>query len=175
MLEQRHALEGWTTMPLKGLTHGALAEQLRGVAIVAAFSEAEGFQLFLAEAMASGCAVVGFDGGGGREFLTEEVAWPVPPGDPVRFGERLEEVMRAFGDRSTEFEAKTQRAVRLVQKEYTLDHEAADVVDALRPVVERASDIDPAPRYDVAQVRGLSAVARERARAVARAALGRDV
>jgi hypothetical protein len=173
ILEQRDALQGWRTLPLVGLAQNALAELLRHVAIVAAFSEAEGFQMFLTEAMASGCAVVGFDGGGGREYLTEEVAWPVPLGDIIRFAERVEEVTRAFSSASPEFEAKTRRAVCLVQHEYTLEHEAADVVDALRPVVELAARKDPGRGYNVARVRGPAAIARERARAVARAALWR--
>jgi len=173
ILEQRDTLRGWRTLPLKGLAQDALAELLRQVAVVAAFSEAEGFQLFLTEAMASGCAVVGFDGGGGREYLTEDVAWPVPPGDVIRFAERVEEVTRAFSSGSSEFEAKTRRAVRLVHQEYTMEHEAADVVDALRPVVELAARKDPGRGYNVARVRGCTATARERAQAIARAALGR--
>jgi hypothetical protein len=63
------ALEGWELAPIAGLPEQEVARQLRSSAVFLALSEREGFGLPPLEAMACGCLVVGFHGGGGREFM----------------------------------------------------------------------------------------------------------
>ena len=59
----------------------------------------EGFGLPAAEAMLAGCIVVGYHGYGGREFLTEELAFPIDVGDVVAFADRVAEILRQLEDR----------------------------------------------------------------------------
>jgi hypothetical protein len=173
ILQQRDSLRGWRLLPLGQLSQRALAARLRSTALFAAFSEAEGFQLLLTEAMASGCPVVGFDAGGGREYLTEDVAWPVPAGDVVRFAERIEEVTRGFLSGSADLARRTDAAVSMVRREYTPDHEAADVVQALRPVVERAARRPPGRGHSLTRLSRRTSGTQMRLRAIVRAALSR--
>ena len=53
------------------------------------FGHPEGFGLPLAEAAACGCALIGYDGLGGRELMDcakrHDVGWPVPVGDWLGF------------------------------------------------------------------------------------------
>ena len=55
-----------------------LMAQLARTRYVVALSPLEGFGLFPLEAMASGCAVVGFHGGGGLDYMTEQNSRVVP-------------------------------------------------------------------------------------------------
>jgi glycosyltransferase involved in cell wall biosynthesis len=56
----------------RGIPHVDLMAQLARTRYVVALSPLEGFGLFPLEAMASGCAVVGFHGGGGLDYMTEQ-------------------------------------------------------------------------------------------------------
>jgi hypothetical protein len=67
----------WPLTPISGRSEAEVAEVLRGSAIFLSFSERDGFGLPPAEAMASGCFVVGFTGGGGDEFFDPEYCAPV--------------------------------------------------------------------------------------------------
>jgi Glycosyl transferases group 1 len=100
LLNARPEISGgtWQLSPLRGLTEMGMADALRDSAIFLSLSERDGFGLPPAEAMACGSYVVGYPGGGGREFfeptycspahsttevflaLIEAMHWP----DPVR-------------------------------------------------------------------------------------------
>jgi hypothetical protein len=169
MLEARGVLRDWELRPMSGLTQSEMARELSSLAILATFSESEGFQMLLTEAMLAGCAVVGFDAGGGSEFLTEDTGWPVPAMDVVRFAERLEEVTRAWDEDRTSVLARVDRASRMVRERYTLEREAADAVDAMSAAVAIARGKPSAPTHDVAELPRVGQGVRRKARAVARA------
>ena len=60
---------GWEFTPITGMSELEVSARLRKTKIFVSLSEHEGFGLPAAEAMASGCYVVGYAGGGGREFF----------------------------------------------------------------------------------------------------------
>lgn len=171
MLHQRQSFLGWTHWSLAGLSQVQMASALAECAILATFSESEGFQMLLTEAMASGTAVVGFDAGGGREYLTEDLSWPVPAGDIVRFVERLEEVATLWDADPKLLEIKTGSAIDLVRERYTLENEAADAVAALTAAYQRATGLPKGQSFDVSATPSRSAAYKARARAVGRALL----
>ncbi len=138
MLANSRVAANWKLEALAGLSQEQLADRLSTAAVLASFSEFEGFQMLLTEAMASGCAVVGFAAGGGIEYLTEEVAWPVAASDIVGFVERLEEVLALYDTEPEAVEHRTRAAVELVRQRYTLANEAGDIVAALQPALDRA-------------------------------------
>ena len=55
--------------PLQHLSHMEVAARLNGAQLFLAFGHPEGFGLPIAEAMAAGCWVVGYSGGGGQELF----------------------------------------------------------------------------------------------------------
>ncbi len=67
----------WTLAPIAGKSESEVAAILRRSAIFLSFSDRDGFGLPPAEAMASGCYVIGFTGGGGDEFFDPEYSAPV--------------------------------------------------------------------------------------------------
>ncbi len=94
MLSVRGALEGWEVRMLHGLTEEQTARALAGCAVFLSFSEREGFGLPPAEAMASGCHVVGFTGLAGREYFDPAYSTPVGEGDVRAFAAAALEALR---------------------------------------------------------------------------------
>ena len=70
-------LHCWEIVPVGGLHQDELAEVFGTAQIFISLSHREGLGLPPAEAMASGCYVIGFTGDGGREFMLSEVCSPV--------------------------------------------------------------------------------------------------
>ena len=128
LLRARGALDGWEVRPLARLAPEALAQELRCSRVFLSAVYQEGFGLPAAEAMACGNLVVGFDGFGGREFLREPFARPVPTGDVLRFAQVVEAVLRE----EDAAEGTCARAGALASREvlgrYSLERERDDVL-----------------------------------------------
>ncbi|MEV6603818.1 glycosyltransferase [Kutzneria sp. NPDC051319] len=65
---------------INGVSHEEVARVLSETSVFIALStpEGEGFGLPTAEALAAGCLVTGYTGGGGAELYASPAAWPVP-------------------------------------------------------------------------------------------------
>lgn len=88
-------LGGWDVVTIAGASERETAELMRSSAIFLAFGLREGFGLPPAEAMASGCYVIGFPAFGGREIFDPEFSRPIEDGDVLTFAH---EVARAMAD-----------------------------------------------------------------------------
>ncbi len=97
----------WQGLPLQGLKHEQVAESLSNARLFLSFGHPEGFGLPIAEAMAAGCWVVGYSGGGGRELFRFGASEEVPFGDWSAF---ISAVQRAF---TLFFEQPHEAALRL--------------------------------------------------------------
>jgi hypothetical protein len=76
--------------PIDGLSRTQVARELGRASIALVACPSEGFGLFALEAMASGCLVVGFAGGGGLDFMRNgENCLLAPDGDEGRAAEQL--------------------------------------------------------------------------------------
>lgn len=62
-------LSGWDLVPIENCSHSEVINLLKRSLIFLSFGHPEGFGLPVAEAMACGCAVVGYSGLGGRELF----------------------------------------------------------------------------------------------------------
>ncbi|WP_156779355.1 glycosyltransferase [Synechococcus sp. BL107] len=69
ILRERSLLSGWTIKPIDGLAHTSVIELMSESFLFLSFGHPEGFGLPVAEALACGCAVVGYSGLGGRELF----------------------------------------------------------------------------------------------------------
>jgi hypothetical protein len=136
----------WDLIPIRGMSESEVAGNLRSVAVFMSLSEQEGFGLPAAEAMASGCYVVGYSGGGGDEFFDAEYCSPTD-----RLSELVEGLIRAAQMPLHELEALGLKASQAVLLRYSV----ASMRDDLRKFWEclpdcfdsdeRGSDV-----YDVA-------------------------
>lgn len=127
MLQASGSLEGWEIVPLDGLTHEAVADELRRTRIFLAFTRQEGFGLPAAEAMACGCYVIGNDGFGGREFFYPEFCRRIESGDITGFADAIAEVIRNEQTEPGWCDERGRRASRYILREYSLERERSDV------------------------------------------------
>jgi hypothetical protein len=87
----RARLHGFQLLPIDGLPLEGVAERLGSAAVFLAASPSEGFGLPPLEAMASGCVVAGYAGGGGLDYMRDgENCLLAPDGDEDAAVARLE-------------------------------------------------------------------------------------
>src|SRR3954452_219818 len=98
LLELRGALDRWEVVPIHGRSEREVADILRTSTIFLSFSQREGFGLPPLEALACGCAVVGYTGFGGREFFRPPFAIAIEDGDVVAFARAVEDVIRLIDE-----------------------------------------------------------------------------
>ena len=93
LLKSQAWMQRWELIEISDLSHDQVIDVLRQSILFLSFGHPEGFGLPVAEAMACGCAVVGYSGLGGRELfrLGEkfDVATEVPFGDWSAFIEGI--------------------------------------------------------------------------------------
>jgi glycosyltransferase involved in cell wall biosynthesis len=106
--------EGFEPAPIDGLSPAQVACELGRAAIFLAASPREGFGLPALEAMASGCLVAGFAGGGGLDFMEDRVDCLLArDGDEEGAAERVAEARRlALDARGTALAAKARETAR---------------------------------------------------------------
>jgi glycosyltransferase involved in cell wall biosynthesis len=128
LLKFRGALRHFDLAPIAGRTEAQVARILRESLIFLSFSPQEGFGLAAAEAMACGCIVIGYDGFGGREYFTPDLAFPVPPRDVIMFAQTVERVIELRASQSDLLAAQAARAARFIAETYSPEREERDVV-----------------------------------------------
>lgn len=115
----------WLPVPLAGMTEQQVAETLRQTPIFLSLSDRDGFGLPPAEAMASGCYVVGYPGGGGDEFFDPDYC------SPVRSTlELVREMQRAVATPRNELAARGRRASAVLLGRYSEDGLREDLLRA---------------------------------------------
>jgi len=122
-------LGGWDLAEIDGRSERETAAVLRESAVFLSAGSAEGFGLPAAEAMSAGCVVVGYHGNGGREFLTEELAFPVPAGEVVTFADTVAGVLRRLERGSPELTRRVEAASRFTRENYSPEREERDLVE----------------------------------------------
>jgi GT2 family glycosyltransferase len=86
-------LKGWRIESIVDKTEDEVAELMKRSLVFISGSLSEGFGMPPAEAMASGCVVIGWHGHGGREFLLPGVSYPIPEGDILDCANTIKEVL----------------------------------------------------------------------------------
>jgi hypothetical protein len=135
-LRARGALDAYDVAPLEGLSEAEVAHALRSSLVFLSLGYHEGLPLPPAEAMACGAIVVGYDGFGGREFMLQDLAFPVPAGDLRHFAETLEHVLRLDATRPDELRERARRAAAFVAQTYAPAREEEDLLAAWSGVVK---------------------------------------
>ena len=143
LLRASQLLEGWEVLTIDGVSEHRAAEMLSESSVFLSFSLREGFGLPPAEAMASGCLVVGFDGFGGKEFFGDH-SIPVADGDVQSYFSAVSDVLRTWDARREHFETMAQRGADFVNRAYSSDAHRASVVPLFRELMS-------APRKGSAQ------------------------
>lgn len=127
---QRAGLEGshgWRGEPLQDLSHHEVAEKLNNARIFLSFGHPEGFGLPLAEAMASGCWVIGYSGGGGRELFRYGASEEVAFGDWPSYMRALQRALIMFRDQPRETTTRLKRQSLAIKTLYSRQQELESI------------------------------------------------
>ena len=125
-----HFSNGWSGRPLQNISHGDVADSLNRSRIFLSFGHPEGFGLPIAEAMASGCWVVGYSGGGGRELFRFGASTEVPFGDWSSFVLAVNDVFKQFSLYPRETSFLLQRQSQAIRALYSADSERESIKTA---------------------------------------------
>lgn len=125
----RHRLPaGWEVDVIRGASETETARRLRSSSVFVALGQQEGFGLPVAEALASGCRVVGFHGYGGQELFRPEFADAVEDGDVVGLAEQIVQVTMTLERDRDAFVESGRAAAKWIASSYTPDRQARDLL-----------------------------------------------
>jgi Glycosyl transferases group 1 len=127
-------LHGWDVVTIAGASEAETAALMRSASIFLAFGHQEGFGLPPAEAMASGCYVIGFPAFGGREIFDPSFSRPIPDGDVLAFAREVADAMRTFDEDPAAMRAAGARAAEHVRRAYAPERQRAELVEFLDDV-----------------------------------------
>jgi hypothetical protein len=135
IIKARRGWAGFVPVPIHQKTEVEAAALLRSARVFLSFGHPEGFGLPPAEAMASGCVTVGYHGGGGREFLTPDLGFPIEVGDIVGYARTVESVLRMCRDARQVLEALTGKAAAFIRATYSPANEVGDILAAWQAIL----------------------------------------
>jgi hypothetical protein len=113
-----------------GIPRADLADALQKTAIFLWAGHGEGFGLPVAEAMACGCVVVGFHGGGARQLMQADRAVPIEGGNVLAMAQAVERLLVQRSRDPAPLAAMGQRAAQYVREVHSLDQEARSILQA---------------------------------------------
>jgi glycosyltransferase involved in cell wall biosynthesis len=127
-------LRDWEVVTIGGASERETAELMRSSAIFLAFGLQEGFGLPPAEAMASGCYVIGFPAFGGREIFSPAFSSPIEDGDVLTFAREVERVTSAFARDPVAIHRAGRRAAEHVRQTYSASLQRAELLEFMSSV-----------------------------------------
>jgi glycosyltransferase involved in cell wall biosynthesis len=136
ILKFRGALDDFELLPFAGISQLEVAKIFMESALYLSFATYEGFGLPPAEAMACGCVVIGFHGGGGREFFLPEFSYPIENSDVIGFAATVERVLQEYRENPAAIAAKGRAAAEFIREHYPPQREEADVVAYWRGLLD---------------------------------------
>jgi glycosyltransferase involved in cell wall biosynthesis len=99
----------------------------------------EGFGLPPLEAMACGCITIGYHGFGGREFFTDDLAFPISVGDVLTFVRTTEQVLKRWQNDPASLMEMTRRAASFVAERYSPANEVQDIIRTWQQILPGGS------------------------------------
>ncbi|GCE64741.1 glycosyltransferase family 1 protein [cyanobiont of Ornithocercus magnificus] len=121
---------GWEAVPLEGVSHYEVANQLSNARLFLSFSHPEGFGLPIAEAMASGCWVVGYSGLGGHELFRFGASEEVVFGDWLGFVVAIQRAFQLFAEQPRETRFRLERQALALRTLHSSNQEQQSVSKA---------------------------------------------
>ena len=135
LLQQQSWWKGWSLKRIENCSHDAVVTALQSSLVFLSFGHPEGFGLPVAEAMACGCAVVGYSGLGGRELFDLAAGYGlgivVEPGDWLGCVQGVERINYAVRSRQDDVALQLESMAGVVQQRYSLAEMQRSVAEAL--------------------------------------------
>ena len=121
-LTRRGNVGGYRVEALDNMTRHDVASRLQDSLIFISLLQQESLGFPAAEAMASGCIVVGFDGLGGAEFFDKDVGVPVKEGDVASVVMAVERTVAQYESDPTKLDLMRLEGSKRINKSYNTDN-----------------------------------------------------
>ena len=135
LLQHQPWWPGWTLQRIECCSHAEVVAVLQRSLVFLSFGHPEGFGLPVAEAMACGCAVVGYSGLGGRELFDLAAGYglgvSVEYGDWLGCVQGLEHINQALRHRQDDVSHQLEVMSDAVMQRYSLEQMQRSVGDAI--------------------------------------------
>ncbi|MGM8361088.1 glycosyltransferase [Flavobacterium sp. ARAG 55.4] len=128
ILKIRNNLGNWNFIPISGKSEDEVAQILNETLIFLSLNHREGFGLPPAEAMASGCIVIGYAGQGGKEYFKPNFSFKIDEGNILQFVNTIEETCLKLEQNDSKTLAIPQQATDYIAKNYNLEKEEESIV-----------------------------------------------
>jgi len=129
ILKLHGSLDDFNVVAIENKNEAGVADILKESMFFLSFGYPEGCPLPPAEAMASGCIVVGYDGFGGREYFDECFSYPVPVGDITGFADTVEKLVNLYSESPDVLKEKGKMASAYVRENYSPKKEQEDILN----------------------------------------------
>jgi glycosyltransferase involved in cell wall biosynthesis len=121
-------LRDWEVVTIESASERETAALLRSSPIFLAFGRQEGFGLPAAEAMATGCYVIGFPGFGGREIFDPSYSEPIEDGDVLSMARAAAEWLARYEQDPMAVREAGARASEHIRARYSLERLRAELI-----------------------------------------------
>ena len=138
----------WTGQPLIDLPHKQIAHYLSSSKIFLSFGHPEGFGLPVAEAMASGCWVIGYSGLGGRELFSLNASSIIEFGDWANFSSTICSIVRRFYEHEYETSLIVKHQADAVRAIYSYENESSSINSAWYRILNSSLIIESVSHTD---------------------------
>jgi len=128
ILKIRNNLKNWNFIPIDNKTEDEVAKILNESLIFLSLNHREGFGLPPAEAMASGCIVIGYAGQGGKEYFKTDFSFKIDEGNIIQFVDKIEEVALKLEKEDNEIIKMSQYASDYILNNYNLKKEEESII-----------------------------------------------
>jgi hypothetical protein len=130
ILRCREALGDFEFKSIAGMEPEAARVLLREAVFFMSFARQEEFNLTIAEAMVSGCVVIGYHGYGSKELFSPEFSCAIESGDVVEFARMTGEMIERYAKAPAGILALGQAAAQFIAGSYTEKQEEIDLTTA---------------------------------------------
>jgi glycosyltransferase involved in cell wall biosynthesis len=135
LLKSRGTLGGYSVVPIDNKSEADVARIMRESLMFLSFGYPEGFSLPPAEAMASGCIVIGYHGEAGREYFLDDFCYPVAVNDIVGFVAAIESVIENWKRDPLRVQDMARRAARHIHENYSAAREEETILAAWKELM----------------------------------------
>lgn len=136
ILKIRDNLKNWDFIPINNKTEDEVANILNESLIFLSLNHREGFGLPPAEAMASGCIVIGYAGQGGKEYFNPNFSFQIDEGNIIQFANKVEEIGQKLEKNDTKTIEMSKYATDHILNNYNLKNEEDSIISTWKKILK---------------------------------------
>ena len=136
ILKIKNNIKNWDFVSINNKSEEEVAKILNESLIFLSLNHKEGFGLPPAEAMASGCIVIGYAGQGGEEYFNPNFSIKIDEGNIIQFVEKVEEITLKYEKNDFGVIKMPQYANDYILNNYNLKKEEESIVSTWKKILK---------------------------------------